>query len=357
MKNNTLQKIREKMGESGLDSLIIAGTSNIRYLTGFHGDYGYVVLSPSRALFFTNSLYIEDARASVSDGYELVEVKEEIFDSFSSFDSTVWGKSTGYESEKTTCATFAKLEKKLPGTRLVSTINIVEELRESKHEHEIEAIEKAQRISEQVLEYVLGLVREGVEECELAMEIDYQFRKHGGERSAFETIVASGPHTSRPHAVPTRRKIAHGDLVLFDMGTVCMGYASDMTRTVVFGRSSAEQKKVYGVVLDAQNAALEGVQSGMKCSDLDTIARTVIENTGYREHFVHSLGHGVGLEVHENPFISKRSKSFLHRNAVVTIEPGIYMHGWGGIRIEDMVVVLDGGCKNLTGASKNLLEL
>ncbi|MCE5248942.1 Xaa-Pro peptidase family protein [bacterium] len=357
MKKKGLHQIREKMGKSGLDSLIITDTSNIRYLTGYRGDYGYILLSPSRALFFTNSLYIEDARGSVDGSFEIIEVKEDIFKTFGDFDRTVWGKRTGYEAGKITCSVFRKLGNSLPGIQFEEIKDIVEELRETKLPHEIEAIKHAQSIAEDVLEQVLTLVKDGVEERDLAIEIDYQFRKHGGERPSFETIVASGPNTSKPHAVPTARKLELGDLVLFDMGTVREGYASDMTRTVVLGKADREQKKVYSAVRDALKAALDKIHSGMLCSEADRVARTVLEKAGYGERFVHSLGHGVGLDVHENPFLSRRSEHYLQTNAVVTVEPGIYIPGWGGVRIEDMVVVSDDGCKNLTGFTKNLLQL
>ena len=181
--------------------------------------------------------------------------------------------------------------------------------------------------------------------------------RRGGERSAFETIVASGPNTSKPHALPTRRTVKKGDLVLFDMGTVVDGYCSDMTRTVVFGKADRKQKERYEVVLEAQMAALEGISAGMKCSDADFLARNRIEKAGYGPEFVHTLGHGVGLEVHESPRLSGSSGSVLKKGYVVTVEPGIYFPGWGGIRIEDLVVVTETGCQNLTEAPKELLEL
>ena len=364
MKKLILKQVRDKMGESNVDSLIINGSSNIRYLTGFRGDFGYAVITRSHAVFLTNPLYIEDARSSVSDLFEIVEVEQNVFKNFGSFESSFWGKTTGFEEEKTTFAAHSRLKKALSGHRLIPTVNFIEEFRESKHDQEIDTVKRAQAITELVFSEILSLVREGVEERDIAIEIDYRFRKAGGERAAFETIVASGPNTSKPHAVPTRRKLQSGDFVLFDMGTFVDGYASDMTRTVVLGKASDEQRKVYGAVLDAQTAALEAVASGAECAHIDSVARSVIDSAGFGDRFVHSLGHGVGLDVHENPYLSKRSKvethgraSLLRERSIVTVEPGIYIPGWGGVRIEDMVVVKQHGCENLTGAPKDLVEL
>ena len=357
MIGKTLQKIRKKMSESNIDSLIIVNASNIRYLTGFCGENGYAVISRSRALLCVNPLYIEDARSSVGSRYEIVEVKEDIFKNLAGFTRLFRGKKTGFEADHTTCSSHARLKKALAESKLVSTKGFIEAFREVKYPYEIDAVKKAQAISERVFSHILSCVKEGVEERELALEIDYQFRKQGGERSAFETICASGPNTSKPHATASQRKIASGDLVLFDMGTVVDGYASDMTRTVVLGKAGDEQKRAYTAVLDAQNAALERICHGMKCSEADSIARNVLEKAGYGVRFVHSLGHGVGLDVHENPYLSKRSDTVLQKNSIVTIEPGVYIPGWGGIRIEDMAVITDNACDNLTKAPKHLIEL
>ena len=357
MRESTLQRIRQRMDETGIDSFIIGERPNIRYLSGFSGDFCYIVINRKRAVFFTNSLYIEEAGSTVSDSYEIAEVKDGIIKSLKSLDGSFWGKRIGFEEEKIPYSSYVKLKKLLHKHKLVPTAGIVEELREIKNNHEIENVKRAQEISERVFSHVLTLVREGVMELDLAMEIDYRFRQHGGECSAFETIVASGPNTSKPHAVPSKRKIHPGDFVLFDMGTVVDGYSSDMTRTVVLGKADDEQKNVYAVVLDAQNTAIDSIQTGLRCSQPDRTARDVIKKAGYHKRFVHWLGHGVGLEIHENPYLIGRSRRLLQKNALVTIEPGIYIPDWGGVRIEDMVVVKDNGCVNLTGVPKELIEL
>jgi len=234
---------------------------------------------------------------------------------------------------------------------------IVEGIRECKEPLEIEAVKKAQRISEKVYTDVLALLREGVEEREIALEIDYRMRKLGGERSSFDTIVAFGANASMPHAVPTGRKLAAGDFVLIDMGTVVDGYSSDMTRTAVFGRADNLQRKVYHAVLAAQEEALARMKAGMETAEAYRIAFEVLDREGYAKEFVHSLGHGVGLEVHEIPRLSWRSNARLKKGSIVTVEPGVYIPGWGGVRIEDMALILDGGCENLTWTDKSLIEI
>ena len=352
-----LDSILEKISESDLESFLVSKQTNVRYLTGFDGDYGYAVVGPQEPVLFTSTLYSEHAHSTVRKPFKVIEIKDDPVKTFAGLGVAFWGKRVGFEAETMTCAEFDKLKSSLEGIELVSTKNVVEELRMVKCAGEIGAITRAQRISERVFGEILEYMREGVEERDLANEIDYRFRKHGGERPAFDTIVAFGANSSKPHAVPSRKKLEPGDIVLFDMGTVCDGYASDMTRTVVFGMADAKVKEMYGIVCEAQKRALEGIKSGLKCSEADKLARDVIEKAGYADRFVHTLGHGVGLEVHEIPRLSHRSDYVLKRNMVVTVEPGIYIPGWGGIRIEDMAVVTGKGCKNLTKASKTLHEI
>jgi Xaa-Pro aminopeptidase len=359
MKEETLTLLKNKVAAAGIEVFLSGKNANVRYVSGFSGENGYILLSRSGDFFLTNSLYSEHARSTVSPPFKIREIKDDTFKTFSELGESFEGMKWGFEADFFTSLFITRLEKALSasGTKLVPCEGMVEEFREIKEPHELEAIRKAQRISEQVFSEVLSLVCEGVEERELALEIDYRFRKEGGEHSSFETIVASGPNTSKPHAVPTDRKLKKGDLILFDMGTVVDGYASDMTRTVVLGKADRLKKERYSVVLDAQEEALDGISAGMKCADADRLARSVIERAGYGREFVHSLGHGVGLEVHESPRLSGSSESILKTGSVVTVEPGIYFPEWGGIRIEDMAVITETGCLNLTEAPKELIEL
>ncbi|MFC1490953.1 M24 family metallopeptidase, partial [Candidatus Latescibacterota bacterium] len=299
----------------------------------------------------------EQARSIGNGSIDFITVKDNFIKCFLDFDKSFWGENVGFEAEVITFSVFEKLKEKLDFTELIPSRGIIEQLRETKDSTELKSISDSQKITDRVFEYILDMVKPGINELDLACEIDYQFRKTGGEGSAFETIVASGPNSSKPHAIPSDRKIENGDLVLFDMGTILDGYASDMTRTVVLGKADSEQKKIYNLVLNAQLAAIESISSGEKCSEIFNKAMDIFKKAGYSDKFIHSLGHGVGIDVHENPRLSENSGDILNTNSVVTVEPGLYIPDWGGIRIEDMVAVAEHGCLNLTYSDKTLIEL
>ncbi|MFC1538710.1 M24 family metallopeptidase [Candidatus Latescibacterota bacterium] len=357
MKKKAFEVIRKKMRDLSLDSFLIAKQSNIRYLTGFTGDYGYIAVTSDNIFFFTSQLYEEQARSIENNDITFVTVKEYFIDSFSEINKSIWGKKIGFESEVITCSVFSKLNEKMDFADFKPSRGIIEKLREIKDLSEIQSISNSQKITDSVFEYILGIIDDGIEERDLACEIDYQLLKKGGERLAFETIVASGPNTSKPHAITSKRKLKKGDLVLFDFGTFVDGYASDMTRTIVLGKADKEQKRLYNLVFNAQLAAIDSISSGMKSSELFKTVMDIFRKAGYSEKFIHSLGHGVGIEVHESPRLSANSDDILKINSVITIEPGIYIPGWGGIRIEDMVIVTENGCENLTHSQKTLIEL
>lgn len=343
--------------DKNLDSMIVASRHNIRYLTGFTGDYGWLAIGNGDPVFITSSLYIEQASTVIGPPYRVIEAKNGVFPLLRDLGRDFWGTRIGYEADVTTCSEFGRIQSAFGESELVPIQHVIETLRMIKTPEEIDAIRRAQRIAETVFDEALGLLKEGVTECDIAMEIDYRFRRHGGEKPSFETIVAFGENSSKPHAQPSSRKLKPGDVALFDMGTVFDGYASDMTRTVVFGKADPVVKEIYDVVLDAQLAALEGIRANMKCSGADSIARSVIEKAGYGESFVHTLGHGVGLEIHEIPRLSSKDETILVPGMVVTVEPGIYLPGKGGVRIEDMLKIGDDRCENLTEAPKTFLEL
>jgi len=343
--------------ERKVTSCILVNRTNIRYVTGFNGDFGYAAVGPRHPVLFTSPLYSEHARSIVRKPFAVEETGDETFRTMAEKGASFWGERIGFEADALTCAVYEKIRAAFATYELVPLTGLVESFRAVKSEREIRSIERAQRIAERVLGEVVGMAAEGVTERDLACEIDYRFRKHGGERSAFDTIVAFGPESSKPHAMPGGRKLKKGDIILFDMGTVVDGYASDMTRTFLFGKADAEYRSRYETVLRAREAALGEIRAGMSCPEADRLARSVIEGNGFGGKFVHSLGHGVGLDVHEAPTLSSRSKEILESGMVVTVEPGLYFPGWGGIRIEDMVAVTDGGCENLTEFDTSLVEL
>ena len=261
------------------------------------------------------------------------------------------------EADRLTVTQLKNLRKALHGIKLttVATDKIIDSFRAVKNEAEIENICKAQRIAEAAFDHILGFIKVGVTEKEVALELDHYMLSHGADGLSFETIAISGANTSKPHGVPTDKKIEHGDFVTMDYGAVVNGYHSDMTRTVAVGAASDEQKKIYKIVFEAQLAVLRVLKNGVKCSDADKAARDVITEAGYGEYFRHSTGHGVGIEIHEKPFISPKSTATLRSGNVVTDEPGIYIPGKFGVRIEDMALITENGCKNLTKAPKELI--
>jgi Xaa-Pro aminopeptidase len=350
------RELLENIRESGADSLLVAKRSNIRYLSGLGDGPSYAAVTQSGISLFVNALAIEEIRATAGEGITVRETGEDVRATFAALGESFWGGRIGYEADAITCAFLGKFTESVTFAEPVPCEGIVERFRECKHPHEVEAIRNAQRIAEAAYRDSLTLLREGIEERELAMEIDYRLRKLGGERTSFDTIVAFGPNSSKPHATPSARKLVPGDLVLVDMGTIVDGYASDMTRTLVFGKADDRQREVYRAVLAAQKAAIDATAPGVECAEVDRIARESLEHAGFGKEFVHSLGHGVGLEIHENPRLSRTSKETLKPGQVVTIEPGVYLPGWGGVRIEDMVLVTGDGCENLTTAGRELME-
>ncbi len=357
MINSTHSLLIGAVKESGIDSLFVAKQANIRYVTGFDGDSGYAAVTESGVHLFVNPLFIEHARKSAAQYVRIHETGDDMFAVLKSLGGEFWGSRIGFEPDVLTFSLHQRFEEAVKPSVTVPCEGIVEGIRECKTPAETDAVRKAQRIAEAAFLDTLPLLREGVEERDIALEIDFRMRRHGGERSSFDTIVAFGSNTSMPHAVPTGRKLTLGDFVLIDMGTVVSGYASDMTRTVVYGRSDARQRKVYHAVLSAQEEALARLKAGMETAESYWIAHGVLDRVGYGREFVHSLGHGVGLEVHELPRLSWRSNARLKAGSIVTVEPGVYIPGWGGVRIEDMALILEGGCENLTGMDKVLLEI
>ena len=343
------------IADADVPALVITGRTAIRFLTGFDGEYGVLCLGGEAPVYFANSLYIESARTRIASPVEVREYTGDMFAAAALLEGVFQGGRIGFEADDLTCQRRDKLAAAFPDAELVPVTGATGSLRRRKDPDEISAITSAQRIAETVFAEVSGILREGVREREIAAEIDYRMRLSGAERPSFDTIVAFGPHTSMPHAVPGDRRLARGEAVLIDMGAIYDGYASDMTRTIHFGESGPKYNEVYGTVLQSQMAALAGIRAGISCDEADRLARTVIDDAGYGAYFTHSLGHGVGLEVHELPRLAAKADDILEAGMVVTVEPGIYLPGRFGVRIEDLVVVTAGGCENLTHTPKDMM--
>jgi Xaa-Pro aminopeptidase len=337
------------LGERELDLMLVTELVNVSYLTGFGGTNGACVCGADTRLFLTDFRYTERAEAEV-EGWEVVTVRD---DWLGGIAERLAGR-VGFEDDHVSVRLLEKLQGKLgEGIELVAAGGAVEKLRRVKDAQELEAIATAAELADEVWRWSLerGLV--GRSEREVARAAEARIRELGGDPS-FPAIVAAGPNGALPHAEPGEREIGRGELVVFDMGAKLDGYCSDGTRTFVAGDPGEKAREVYEAVRTAQAAALEAVRPGIGAEELDGVARERIAAAGHKEHFGHGLGHGVGLEVHEAPRVSPRSDDVLRAGEVVTIEPGIYLPGELGVRIEDLVVVTEAGCRNLSGLPKDL---
>jgi len=333
----------------GADAVLLTSSHNMQYFSGFSGGEGAVLITNDSQIVYTDSRYTEAAQQEV-EGFQVIETNNWMSE-IEDFGSIV------FEDEEISAAEHEILKDALGKTKLLPGSAELKKLRMVKTEAELKKIAEAEALACHAFEYVLGIIRPGLREFELAAELEYYMKKNGGEGTSFDTIAISGARTSLPHGVPTDKKIESGDFVTLDFGCKIGGCCSDMTRTVVVGKATAKQKKIYNTVKSAQQAGLDFIREGVSGKDADASAREGIENAGYGEYFRHSLGHGVGLLVHELPNLSPKSAIILAENMVVSCEPGIYIPEFGGVRIEDLVVVKKDGCINLTPATKELIEI
>ena len=333
---------------------MITNELNVRYLGGVDYTDGFLLITKEKAYLAADSRYIEVAKRDAVQGFEVVLLDKRRTECIKELLGAA--KVVGFEDNTVTCAELDAYKKGLENVEFRATGAIVEKIRNVKTKTEKDYTLKAQRIAEAAFEHILGFISTDVTEVDVALELEYFMRKNGASGIAFDTISASGKASSMPHAVPRASKLERGFLTM-DFGAKYNGYCSDMTRTVCIGTPDAEMKRVYQTVLDAQLAALEFIEQGKKCADADKIARDIISGAGYGSCFGHSLGHGVGLYIHEGISLSPRSQGVLEKGNIVTVEPGIYLEGRFGVRIEDMVYVTDNGCENLTKANKDLIIL
>lgn len=346
---NRGDRLEALLAEADLDRFLVTELTNVRYLTGFTGTNGACVCGPGIRLFLTDFRYTERAAAEV-EGWETETLTG---DWLKGIAERLEGK-VGFEDDQMSVRLLGKLEEKLgEGTELVAAGGKVEDLRRVKDAGELAAIEEASKLADEVLRWTLEQGLAGRRERDVARATEARIRELGGDPS-FPAIVAAGPNGALPHAEPGEREIGRGELVVFDMGAKLDGYCSDGTRTFATGDPGEEGGTVYEVVRRAQAAALEAIRAGIKGEDADTAARKVIDEAGYGEAFGHALGHGVGLEVHEGPRLSQRSDDLLAPGEVVTVEPGVYLAGKLGVRIEDLVVVTEDGLRNLSSLPKDL---
>jgi Xaa-Pro aminopeptidase len=346
------ERLLELLEPEGIDLLLVTALVNVRYMTGYTGSNGLALLGAQTRVFVTDFRYVEQAAAEVDAGYERKRDRLDLFDAIP--DSLGSGEvALGFDDANVSVRQHARLRELLPErVRLVPAGGLVERLRAVKEPEEIERIRTATATADAALARLLehGLV--GRTERELADALVLAMRERGAERPSFAPIVAAGSHGALPHASPREVPVGRGELVVIDWGAEVDGYCSDCTRTIAAGPPGDEAREIYELVLAAQLAGVAAVRAGAGGREVDTVARAVIEAAGHGEHFGHGLGHGVGIEIHEAPRLSQRSDDVLHRGNVVTVEPGVYLPGRLGVRIEDLVVVGEQGCEILTSLDK-----
>jgi Xaa-Pro aminopeptidase len=335
------------------DALLVSFSPNLRYLSGFTGSNGNLLILAGGAILFTDPRY--EIQAPQEASCEVRIAKGPLVAEVVTAIARLRLRRIAYEPGRMTCETHQALESKLPvNASLVAVNGWVEQLRMVKTPAEIARIRKSVETNSMAFEQTVPRIREGMREQDLAAELEYRMRRLGAEKPSFDTIVASGDRSALPHAQPTSARLKRGDLVVVDMGALEAGYCSDMTRMLFVGAPGAKAKRAYRAVLEAQLAAIEAVRAGARTAKVDAEARKVLKAYDLDRAFVHSTGHGLGLEIHEPPRLGKKDKGRLQTGMAITIEPGVYLEGFGGIRIEDTVVVTEKGCEILTPTPKDL---
>jgi Xaa-Pro aminopeptidase len=350
-------RLRLSFSDLGVDAVLVSHLPNVRYLCGFSGSAALLLVESHRSTLFTDSRYTFQAREEVA-GAAVHIAKRGLLRTAGQALRTTRGRRVAYSTTHTTVAEKLALEA-IAGSRIrwVSDGNVIEKLRAVKDSEELGAISEAAVLISNVFQQVVPLVKPGVSELDLAAEIEHRIKSGGGSGPSFETIVASGPRSAWAHARPSPKPLRKSELVVFDQGAIIRGYCSDMTRTVHVGEASARTRSLYHAVLEAQQAAKQAVRPGAKAGDVDKAARAALKRRKLDRYFTHSTGHGLGLEVHEIPRLGKGDGTELREGMVLTVEPGVYLEGVGGIRIEDDVVVTATGYSDLTTAPRDFLEL
>jgi Xaa-Pro aminopeptidase len=356
MLKNRISSLKSFFEEYSLKALLFTDLRNIRYLCGFSGSEGALLVSQDQAWFLCDSRYTAQAAEEVH-GAEIRECAAIRIDTVAALAHEYGLERIGFEAAHTTVSAFRRLSEKLSGCELVEIGSKLDEIRICKDHDEIEQLSAVATLASQALTSILADIKPGVREIDIAVALEFEMRRRGADGRAFDFIVASGERGAMPHGRASNKVIRSGELVTIDFGALKDGYHSDETVTVACGKPEIRAREIHSIVKSAHDLAMEAVRPGISCRDLDEVARSYIRNKGFGEYFGHGLGHGVGLEIHEMPTLSPRSTAVLEEGMVITVEPGVYIPGFGGVRIEDTVAVTGDGCRVLTSADKQLLIL
>ncbi|MBP1989061.1 M24 family metallopeptidase [Paenibacillus eucommiae] len=356
MQEQRIERLRQVMQEAELPALLITNSFNRHYMSGFNGSAGYLLITQERAIFLADFRYTEQA-AQQTSGFEIVEHQPKAATTIKELLVHSGIDRLGFEQTDVSYGAFLNYTKDLTGIELVPTNQLVEKLRMIKDAGELQIMQEAADLADETFSYVLTKLRPGVSEIEIALEIEMFIRRNGGTSTSFDTIVASGERSALPHGRASERILGTNEFVKMDFGAYYKGYCSDITRTIMLGKPTDKHKEIYHIVLEAQMHCLENLKPGMSGAEGDALARDVIAMKGYGEFFGHGTGHALGMEIHESPRLSKHDDTILTTGMVVTVEPGIYLPGFGGVRIEDDVVLTETGIKILTHSTKEFLIL
>tara|TARA_B100000700_G_scaffold97774_1_gene109954 strand:+ start:573 stop:1658 length:1086 start_codon:yes stop_codon:yes gene_type:complete len=355
---NRANKLSNIIADLGYDGFYITNITNIRYLTGFTGSAGLLFILHNQAFFFTDGRYIQQSKQQVQNA-EIYIISTNYFDAikkvikqFNAGDLKI-----AFEATHMSYAYYSDLINNFAKIDWIKTDSIIENIAAVKDEDEIAALQTAIDITDEVFTKIIPEIKSGVTEKHIAARISYLFKTHGADGDSYESIIAAGPNSALPHARPTEREFQKGDFIVMDFGALYKGYHADMTRTVLIGTPSDKHQEIYDIVLQSNLNGISTAKSGVPCCDVDFACRSIIDQHGYGELFNHSTGHGIGLEVHTLPRIHKNNKILLEKNHVITIEPGIYIPDWGGVRIEDDCLIEVDRCIPMNKSTKDLISI
>ena len=350
-----IERLKSIMKNNGYNSFYTSNITNVRYLSGFTGSSGFLLITDNDDHFFSDGRYTEQSKHEVYNQKIHITANHLKYINDENLLDKSW--SLCFEGNHLSYDMYSKFQKALNIKELIAANDIVENIAAVKDQSEIDALQCAVDITDRVFDIILTEIKVGVTEKHIASRMSYLFKQEGGDGDSYDPIVASGANGALPHATPSENTIKHGDFIVMDFGALYKGYHADMTRTVVVGEASDKHKEIYDIVLESQLAGISYAKSGIKCSELDKACRDVIEAKGYGDLFMHSTGHGLGLEVHTMPRISSINHNLLEENNVITIEPGIYIAGWGGVRIEDDCIIKKDSCQPMNKSSKELIVI